>query len=139
MDIEVVLCFTVTMIETTKIDWTDREQFNAYQREMGRRRRAGVFSANTKARKMKALLDFLAEQKARPCMDCGVQYSPWVMDFHHENPEEKAIAVSKCKTLAKAKAEIEKCVLLCANCHRQRHYEERQSELLIILSPDIVK
>ena len=58
------------------------------------------------------------------CADCGVVYPPYVYDFHHVNPEEKAACVA---TLLSGKwdilqSELDKCVLICSNCHRERHY-----------------
>lgn len=60
--------------------------------------------------------------KDAPCMDCGVRYPPYVMDFDHRDPTEKKMAVSRAKTLQAAADEIQKCDLVCSNCHRQRTF-----------------
>jgi hypothetical protein len=42
------------------------------------------------------------------------------LEFHHLTPEEKAFSLSEegvTRSLARARAEARKCVLLCANCH----------------------
>lgn len=62
------------------------------------------------------------------CMDCGQSFEdhPSVFDFHHRDPSEKKrkpSALFGC-TWEKLKAELDKCDLLCANCHRIRHSEE---------------
>lgn len=59
------------------------------------------------------------------CFDCKQEYPLPCYDFHHENPEEKDFdpCIGLTKSLAKFLAEVEKCVLLCANCHRIRHFE----------------
>ena len=61
--------------------------------------------------------------KGGKCIDCGFAGHPGVFDFHHTNPLEKDLEISKSKTkkLAIVKSELDKCVLLCANCHRLRH------------------
>jgi predicted HNH restriction endonuclease len=69
--------------------------------------------------------------KGSKCIDCGIEfpdYPPIVFDFHHENPSEKDKGLN---ILMKVKSklediveELDKCVLLCANCHRIRHKRE---------------
>lgn len=66
----------------------------------------------------------LAELKAVPCADCGKTYPPYVMDFDHVRGK-KLFAVTdgygKRKfPLRKILAEIKKCDVVCANCHRIR-------------------
>ena len=61
------------------------------------------------------------------CVKCGDTRS-YVLDFHHKNADEKEFTIG---TLKKGnqeviQAEIDKCVCLCANCHREFHYLEKQ-------------
>lgn len=70
------------------------------------------------------------QYKGSKCNDCNISYpeTPYVVfDFHHLNPMEKDMDWSKIKLTSKEKMidEINKCVLLCANCHRIRHFKER--------------
>lgn len=79
----------------------------------------------THARKRDADLDALINAyKARPCADCGIEYPPYVMDLDHREPEEKVDKVSTMRrrrmAFAKIIAEMEKCDVVCANCHRER-------------------
>ena len=69
------------------------------------------------------------QYKGSKCNDCNISYpdTPYVVfDFHHLNPMEKDMDWSKIKLTSKEKMidEINKCVLLCANCHRTRHFKE---------------
>jgi hypothetical protein len=65
---------------------------------------------------------FIRESKAKPCIDCLGTYPPCVMDFHHVRGERKFwIGRTRGRSIREVQAEIEKCVLLCANCHRIRH------------------
>lgn len=61
------------------------------------------------------------------CESCGESHIA-CLDFHHLNPEEKDMNVSRAVAdgwgLERIKKEIEKCKVLCANCHRKLHYEE---------------
>jgi hypothetical protein len=62
--------------------------------------------------------------KGGKCIDCGyddINHTE-VFDFHHTNPSEKDYTISaNAKSFAKIKPELDKCDLLCANCHRIRH------------------
>ena len=61
--------------------------------------------------------------KDNPCEDCGNKFPPRVMHFHHLDEKSKQFRVGYSKTSSREKIleEIEKCVLLCANCHSLRH------------------
>jgi hypothetical protein len=63
------------------------------------------------------------------CKDCGGVYIQDVYDFHHRDPTQKEMQPNRMFRLKweKIKPELDKCDLLCANCHRTRHYKERIS------------
>ena len=59
------------------------------------------------------------------CSQCGIKH-PAVIDFHHADPKTKIKSVhefARMGSYKKAFAEVEKCIVLCANCHRILHYE----------------
>ena len=58
------------------------------------------------------------------CLDCGQKYSLAVYDFHHLDPTQKDIQVSWLMNWnwGVQQKELDKCVLLCSNCHRLRHH-----------------
>ena len=63
-------------------------------------------------------------------LQCGVcgEGHPATLDFHHRDPSNKEFdigyGVSKCYPVARMLTEIEKCDVLCANCHRKLHWKE---------------
>lgn len=67
---------------------------------------------------------FVVEMKDRPCQDCDKRFPPYVMDFHHRYGKEGDIAncIRRGFSLERLTAEIAKCDILCANCHRIRTY-----------------
>ena len=72
----------------------------------------------------KAIIDAL---KAKPCMDCGNCFPPYVMDWHHRDPKTKVFKVATglaYYSWAMIVAEVNKCDLLCSNCHRIREWGE---------------
>lgn len=59
------------------------------------------------------------------CNRCGYMGVPAVYDFHHKDPNEKEFNWGKYRTSwAKLQPELDKCVLLCSNCHREVHDAE---------------
>ena len=73
-----------------------------------------------------ATLQWLRELRRRPCADCGGTFPPYGMDFDHRDPSKKLFAIttgsSYLRSREKLTAEIEKCDIVCANCHALRTY-----------------
>lgn len=69
-------------------------------------------------RKIQAL-----DYKGNKCMICGYNKCRDALVFHHRDPLAKEFGISKSKTIAwsKVRAELDKCVLLCHNCHSEVH------------------
>lgn len=67
----------------------------------------------------------IRQAKAKPCADCGVQYPHYVMDFDHLPEFEKLKNVSNMlrHSLEALQKEIDKCEVVCSNCHRVRTFE----------------
>lgn len=59
------------------------------------------------------------------CDKCGKDWHPAVFEFHHENPKEKDRDPAQALQMSwdNFKKELDKCRLLCANCHRMVHHE----------------
>ena len=69
------------------------------------------------------------EMAGGKCRSCGYQKCPEALEFHHRDGTEKDFSVSGrgyTRSWAKIRAEIGKCLLLCANCHREVHAGQRQ-------------
>jgi DNA repair exonuclease SbcCD ATPase subunit len=64
------------------------------------------------------------------CSACSGEFHPAVYDFHHTDPNVKESSVSRLLNSGWEiiKAEIDKCELLCANCHRIQHAKEHDYE-----------
>jgi len=69
------------------------------------------------------LRQLINEAKAKPGVDCGVSYPYYVMDFDHREKKNFSISQSwRFRSWAEVLAEIQKCDVVCANCHRERTY-----------------
>lgn len=66
----------------------------------------------------------LVETFGNICHDCKQSFDPVVYDFHHLDPTQKDFNPSYIYKMnpERAKEELKKCVMLCSNCHRIRHY-----------------
>lgn len=61
---------------------------------------------------------------------CGKQFPHYVMDLDHRDPNEKVAAVAAIINRGSWRlllAEIEKCDIVCANCHRERTHGKEQT------------
>ena len=76
----------------------------------------------------------LVEYKGGECEKCGYNKCIISLEFHHLNPEEKDFTISgKTNSFDKLKNEVDKCILVCRNCHGEIHYkieEEKRLERL---------
>lgn len=64
----------------------------------------------------------------RGCAICGYNENAVALTFHHTDPTTKKFNVSRASesgSMEKVLAEIEKCVVLCANCHLVLHHKEK--------------
>ncbi len=77
-----------------------------------------------KARRI-MLRDFVRQQKLEPCTDCGRTYPYYVMDFDHLGDKDMQLSemIRRGIGFERMQAEIDKCELVCANCHRERTHK----------------
>jgi hypothetical protein len=60
--------------------------------------------------------------KGSKCCRCGYDRCIKALDFHHIDPAKKDFSVSGVsRSWESIKAELDKCILVCANCHRELH------------------
>ena len=73
------------------------------------------------ARKLKAI-----EYLGGECKSCGGKFHPDIYEFHHRDPSQKDAPLSKLLrgSWEKSVVELDKCDLLCANCHRLEHAQD---------------
>lgn len=69
----------------------------------------------------------LIEKKGGKCQICGYDKNIAALEFHHLNPEEKSFQLDSRRlsntTIERLLEEADKCILVCANCHREIHNE----------------
>jgi hypothetical protein len=80
-----------------------------------------VMAVTKRRRKLKVMA---VEAKGGKCMFCGYSKYIGALDFHHLNESKKEFSLSirgLTRSWSKILAEIDKCILVCANCHREIH------------------
>lgn len=68
--------------------------------------------------------EILIEYKGGKCEICGYDKCISALEFHHLNSNEKDFGISQkgyTRNIEKNKEEVDKCILVCANCHREIH------------------
>ena len=70
------------------------------------------------------------EYRGGICMGCGLTFHNACYDFHHLEPEHKDfnIGALKSKSFESLKPELDKCALVCVNCHRHAHRLLKRAE-----------
>ena len=89
--------------------------------------------SNSSTKRMIRNREFVKEcKKSKMCKLCGYNKFPEILVFHHENRKEKTKGVSilmkTLKNLEIIKKEMDKCILLCPNCHRELHFKEKSKK-----------
>ena len=74
-------------------------------------------------------MNFLRSYKLdKSCSMCGYDEHPEILQFHHRNPDEKEFKMAKGNvgnlSRERLQQEIDKCDLLCPNCHNWLHFKE---------------
>lgn len=76
------------------------------------------------AERRRRLRDMALEYKGGKCNLCGYKKCKWALVFHHIDPKKKEFGLSVrglTRSWEKTKAELDKCILVCSNCHFEVH------------------
>lgn len=110
------------------------EEFNWRDKKKGSRRSEckychSKYMRDKYAQKQKTVQEL---KKDSCCAKCG-DTREYILDYHHIDPsiKENTVArlVSNSYGMDKVLAEIDKCILLCANCHREFHYFNKEKNI----------
>jgi hypothetical protein len=82
--------------------------------------------------------EIAVERMGGKCQLCGYDRCINALEFHHVDPTTKAGSPSYLVMRAKwetVEKELEKCILICANCHREIHYKVLNVDLQALVRP----
>lgn len=95
-------------------------EFAHYARGKGKRGwRCKRCAGEAVTRRKQAVKEILVEEAGGCCAVCGYDRCIINLTFHHVDPQTKSFGMSmrNTKALATYREELQKCVLVCANCH----------------------
>lgn len=83
------------------------------------------------AKKQKAI-----DYKGGKCSKCGYNKCNSALEFHHLDDDQKEFTISSqhCYVWERIQIELDKTILLCANCHREVHEEIEKAKKVIQFS-----
>ena len=111
---------------TTKISNCKYDGDTVYVLRADGRYRCRACSVDSVTSRRKALKKMAIDYKGGKCSCCGYDKCIGALEFHHLDPTQKDFHLGgKYQTASwdKIRKELDKCVLLCANCHREVHYD----------------
>lgn len=76
------------------------------------------------SKRRKKIKEMLIEYKGGKCMTCGYNKYSDALDLHHKDESTKKFGLSVkglTRSWERSKKEADKCILVCANCHREIH------------------
>lgn len=91
-----------------------------------RNRQEYIDKAKNRKTELSKLIREIKENQ--PCLDCGQFFPYYIMDFDHLHDKEHEISkmIHNGRSLKSIMKEIEKCELVCSNCHRTRTFKRMQ-------------
>lgn len=93
----------------------------------GNRYRCKKCAVESVQKRRNKLKEKAVEYKGGKCEKCGYDKCLAALEFHHLDPNEKDFGVGQnghTRSWEKIKIELDKCIMLCANCHREIHWSE---------------
>lgn len=74
------------------------------------------------AKRRRKIKEMSIAYKGGKCQVCGYEKYQGALDLHHLNPNDKEFGIGDkgyTRSWMKIKSELDKCILVCANCHRE--------------------
>ncbi len=109
------------------MSYKDKQKCKEYHKRWYQRHKEQVI-ARRKKRQLEIQYWFMRYKSTLACTDCGISH-PAILQFHHRNRDDKSFNISdvvrKANSIKQITNEIQKCDVVCVNCHAKRHWRER--------------
>jgi len=105
--------------KTTVLDYT--KPIKVKRQEEIKKGKKNVIAVKKRRRKLK---EMAIEYKGGKCQECGYNKAKTALEFHHLDPNEKDFGIAAkghTRSWEKIKIELDKCIMVCSNCHREIH------------------
>jgi len=108
------------------MSYKDEQKRKEYHKGWYQRHKEQVI-AKRKKRQLEIRYWFMRYKSTLICADCGISH-PAILQFHHRNRDDKSFNISdvvrKASSIKQITNEIQKCDVVCVNCHAKRHWRE---------------
>lgn len=99
----------------------------------------GASVADAHRTQKRAIKHILVEYKGGVCVECGYDKCEGALQFHHLDPQSKDFSLSHINpnsiSMEELQKEVDKCIILCANCHAKKHFVDDKVGLIMRLPP----
>lgn len=117
-----------TKLQSYCRDCSNRAWRRWYREETNRRRHLDTLYLRRR-RRIDRHQQLITELKSQPCADCGQVFPPYAMDFDHLGDKAELVSTLVYSSgTERLLAEVGKCEVVCANCHRMRTYRRLNGE-----------
>ena len=102
-----------------------KKQYSSKEEALEARRKKTVKNVQRRREKVKQMA---VEYKGGKCERCGYDKCIEALEFHHLDPSEKDFGIASkgyTRSWESVKNELDKCIMVCANCHREIHNEDK--------------
>lgn len=85
-----------------------------------------AYIVNAVRKRRKKIREMAVAYKGGRCERCAYDRVIDVLEFHHRDPSQKDFGISArgyTRSWERVRSELDKCMLLCANCHRELHVQ----------------
>ena len=103
-------------------------------RECEKRYRCKKCSVEAVQRRRYLVKEKAVEYRGGKCEICGYDKCISALEFHHLNPTQKDFGIGHrgyTRSWEKVKEELDKCIMVCANCHREIHEKDSNKENIV--------
>lgn len=112
------------ILEQAKLKYQQNKNVYLEYQKKYRKKNRNIIAKKSKDKRNSRLLKAVALLGGK-CSRCLQVFDPVCYDFHHTDPSSKEFTISENMLVSESRllAEVSKCKLLCANCHRLTHKE----------------
>lgn len=114
--------------------YKDKDQRKKYNTEYGHnwyQAHKEKVIARRKKRQVEMRDWFRRYKSSLKCIDCGISH-PAVLQFHHRDRSKKSFNIAdvtgRANSIRQIMDEVEKCDVVCVNCHAKRHWREKHGD-----------
>lgn len=103
----------------------NKNEFYSYKDEMRVHPYCKICHTNVKKNQLREIKIKSVKYKGGKCQRCGYNKCVASLDFHHKDPSQKEFTISsvKCRVWNIIQKELDKCDILCKNCHAEEHFQ----------------